>query len=198
MKSETPSKKERTRIIILSLSIIILFLYLALRDNSISNADLSIIKVTLTDTPKYTVNRVKGTTYRHIVLTTREYGKEFRISEMTYEATDHKRLKQAVFAGDTVELKVKSEDTSTLQVKTLINNYNDVYGLLKKEQNFVDLDLRTKLKNKDSKWAYCFVFFGLVMLPYGFIKRKPKISMANALVVSSVIGLIIILTLRKC
>ena len=168
-----------------------------MRDNSISNDDLSTFKVTLKDTPKYDIYKIKSTTYRDIILTTREHEKAFKIRGMTFEATNHDDFKKEIFAGDTVDLKIKSEDVGKLNSNTFVNNYTQVYGLTKKGINYIDLSLRTNLKNKDSKWAYLFVFLGLVILPYGFIKGKPKISMTNAVLITCAVILIVLFILRK-
>jgi hypothetical protein len=197
MKTEIPTKKEKVSIIILSSAIILIFLFLGMRDNSIHNEDLSTIKVTLKETPKYYVYKIKSTTYRDIILTTQEYDKEFKITGMTFDATAHRSFKENVFAGDVLFLKVNSEDVDKLNNNTFVNNYNEVYGLTKKGINYIHLDLRTKLKNKDSKGAYLFVLLGLVMLPYGFIKGKPKISMTYAVLIICVVGLIAMFVLRK-
>lgn len=196
MKAEVPTKKEKISIIILSSVIILIFLYLGMRDNSVNHDDLSTIKVTLKDTPKYDVYKIKSTTYRDIILTTHEYDRKFKITGMTFEATAHNTLKETVFAGDMLYLKVKSEDIDKLNNNTTVNNYNEVYGLTKKGVNYIDLDLRTKMTNKDSKWAYLFVMLGLVMLPYGFIKGKPIIGMTYAVLIFCIIGLIIMFVLR--
>lgn len=197
MNRETPTKKERTIIIIVALSFILPFLHLALKNNSIANAELCTITVTLTDTPKYTVRTRKGATYREIVLTTREYDNEFRITGMTYDATDLKSFKATVFSGDTVDLKIKTEDIDELRSKTFEKRYHELFNLTKKGVNYVDLNLRTKLKNKDAKAAFAFVLLGLVMLSYGFIKGKVKIDMTYAVIVTCIVGLIAVLILRK-
>jgi hypothetical protein len=190
---EPATKGERIFVIATSLTIVFLFLYLALRDNSLPDNELSTIYVTLKETPKYDEYKIKSTTYRDIILTTKEYKRKFKITSMTYKATDHNAFKANVLAGDRVELKVKKSELDDLNENTFWNNYNDVYGLSKNGNSYVDIELRTELKNKDSKWSYFFVIIGLVMLPYGFIKSKPLISMDKAITATALIGLIIML-----
>ena len=194
---EPVSKGARMFVIATSLTIVILFLYLALRDNSLPDNDLSTIYVTLKDTPKYDEYKIKSTTYRDIILRTKEYQREFKITAMTYNATDHNALKANVLAGDKVELKVKKSELDDLNENTFWNNYNDVYGLSKNGNSYVDIELRTELTDKDSKWSYFFVIIGLVMLPYGFVKTKPIISMDKAITSTVVIGLIIMLIVSR-
>lgn len=194
---EPTSKGTRIFIIAFSLTVIFLSLYLALRDNSIPNNELSTIYVTLKDLPKYDEYKIKSTTYRDIILTTKEHNREFKITGMTYRATDHNAFKSNIFAGDKVELKVKKSELDNLNENTYWNNYNDVYGLSKNGSSYIDIELRTQLMDKDSKWSYCFVILGLVILPYGFIKGKPLIGMDRAVTATAVIGLIIFLIIGK-
>src|SRR5690606_22959311 len=119
---------------------VFLFLYLALRDNSLPDNELSTIYVTLKDTPKYDEYKIKSTTYRDIILTTKEYQREFKITAMTYKATDHNAFKANVLAGDKVELKVKKSELDDLNENTFWNNYNDVYGLSKNGNSYVDIE----------------------------------------------------------
>ena len=197
MDYKEPTKQEKASIIVFSLIMISIFLYFALRNNSIEDKDLQKVKVTLKDAPQYDSYKIKSTTYRDIVLKTHEFEKVFKITGMTYRATDHKTLKDSIFAGDIIEIKVKSEDFAKLNSTTIVNNYNEVYGLKKNGVEYIDLDSRTRLKDKDSYWAYCFVLLGAILLPYGFIKGKPKISMPNAALLIFVLAMVMIFILRK-
>ncbi len=194
---EIVSKGERIFAIAVSLTIVFFFLYLAHRDNSLPEDELSSIYVTLKDTPKYDEYQIKSTTYRDIILTTKEYQREFKITAMTYNATNHDAFKTNVFAGDKVELKVKKSDLEDLNDNTYWNNYNDVYGLSKDGINYIDIKLRTRLIDIDSKYAYFMVVFGLVILPYGFIKRKPYIDFDTAIAATAIIGLIVLFIAHK-
>jgi hypothetical protein len=194
---EHTSKGTRIFVATFSLTFIFLFLYFAIRNNSIPNNDLSTIYVTLNDQPKYDEYTIKSTTYSDIILTTKEYNREFRITGTTFKATEHNALKSNVFAGDSVALKVMKSELGNLNESSFWNKYNEVYGLSKNGRSFIDIDLRTELKNKDSKWNYGLVIFGLVMLPYGFIKRKPLISIEKAVTATAVIGLIIFLLMGE-
>jgi len=196
-RKETMTIGERAFTIAVSLAIIFFFLYIALRDNSLPQNELSTINVTLKDAPKYDEYTIKSTTYRDIVLTTKEYKCDFKIKAMTYKATDHIAFKANILAGDKVELKVKKTELDHLNETTFWKKHNDVYGLIKNGNDYVDINLRTELIDKDSKMYYFFVILGLVMLPYGFLKSKPLISMDKAISIASVIGLIIMLILSR-
>jgi hypothetical protein len=172
---------------------ILSFLYLALRDNSLPNNELVSINVKLKSPPKYDEYKIKSTTYRDIILTTKEYSREFKITSMTYEATNHEEFKTDIKSGDNIELKILKSEVSELNEHSFWNDYNEVYGLTKDGKNYIDIELRTELKDSDSKWSYFLVAIGLVMLPYGFLKRKPLISMEKAITTICVIGLILIL-----
>jgi hypothetical protein len=187
------TKSERITVVSISLAFIFSFLYLALRDNSLPNNELSSINVTLKNPPKYDEYRIKSTTYRDIILITNEYNREFKITSMTYKATDHEALKSNIKSGDSIELKVMKSELNKLNENTFWNDYNDVYGLSKNGKNYIDIDLRTELENSDSKWAYFFVAIGLVMLPYAFMKSKPLISINRAITIIFALGLILLL-----
>ena len=174
------SKSDRIVVITISLIMILSFLYLALRDNSLPNNELVSINVTLKSLPKYDEYKIKSTTYRDIILTTKEYNREFKITSMTYEATNHEEFKTNINSGDNIELKILKSEVSELNEHSFWNDYNEVYGLTKDGINYIDIELRTELKDSDSKWSYFLVAIGLVMLPYGFLKRKPLISMEKA------------------
>jgi hypothetical protein len=195
--NEPVSKGTRIFVIAFSLTFIFLFFYLANRDNSIPNNELSTIHVTLKDAPKYHEYSIKSTTHRDIIVTTKEFNREFRITGNTYRATDHNALKSNIFAGDRVELKVKKSDLDNLDENSFWNTYNDFYGLSKNGNSYIDIELRTELTDKDSKWMYGLVILGLVMLPYGFIKGKPLISIDKAVIATAVILLIIILLMGE-
>jgi hypothetical protein len=198
LKPYKPNTKS-DRIIIISIALVIIFsfLYIALRDNSLPNNELASINVTLKSSPKYDEYKIKSTTYRDIILTTTEYNREFKIIDMTYEATDHEAFKSNIKSGDRIELKVLKSEVSELDENSFWNDYNDVYGLTKNGRNYIDIELRTEMKDSDSKWSYFFIAIGLIMLPYGFIKRKPLISMDKVLTTICVLGLILILLINR-
>jgi hypothetical protein len=190
---EPPSKKARLITITISLTVVFAFLYLALRDNTIPENELSTIYVTLKKKPKYDEYTIKRTTYRDIILTTKEYNRDFKITAWTYKATNHEAFKSNILAKDQIELKVKKSKLDELDKNTFWNDYNDVYQLTKNSQKYIDLELRTELIDNDSKWGYFVVIIGLIFLPYGFIKSKPLINMDKAIIATTVIGLITVL-----
>jgi len=192
-----PTKRDRLIVIIFSAILISLFLYLALRDNGLADNDLLPIVATLRETPKYDEFKIKATTYHEITLITKEYNRVFKITGMTYKATNHNAFKSSIIAGDIIELKVKTVDFDNLDKNTFSNNYNDVYSVTKNGISYINNSLRTELANKDGKWAYFFVAVGLIMLPYGFIKKRPLISMTTALVTTAIVEIVIMLILRR-
>ncbi|WP_131725331.1 hypothetical protein [Chryseobacterium sp. Leaf180] len=182
---------------IISFTITFFFLYLALRDNSISKYELQTIYVTLKENPEYNEDKIKSTTYRNIVLTTKEYRKKFKITGMTYEATDHKSLKADIRAGNKIGIVIRRSDLAKLDHCTVISKYNEVYGLNKNDNSYINLKLRSELINNDSRWYYFFVTIGLFMLPYSFIKGKPLISMAAGITTVAVVGMIVLFLTSK-
>jgi hypothetical protein len=197
MSYKLPTKNEKFFIIAGSLAIIFVFLYLGLRDNSLLDNELSTVYVKLKDNPKYDEYKVKSTTYQDIILTTKEYRRDFKITGFTYKATNHRAFKANIQAGDKVELKIKKSELDHLNDNAFSNSYNDIYGLSKDGIEYVDNELRTELKDKDSRWSYLFVLIGLVMLPYGFIRGKPLIGLKRAVIVTMIIGLIFLLIYIK-
>jgi len=191
------SKSYRIFIISISLIMILSFLYLSLSDHLRLNNELVSINVSLKSSPKYHEYKIKSTTYRDIILTTEEYNKEFRIMSMTYKATNHEEFKTDIKSGDKIELNVLKSDVSELNKHSFWNDYNEVYGLTKDGKNYIDIELRTKLVDDDIKWGYIFVVIGLAMLPYGFLKRKPLISMDKVITTICVIALILILIEKR-
>jgi hypothetical protein len=194
---ESVSKGTRFFITVFSSAFILLFLYEATRDNAIANEELSTVSVTLKDTPQYDEYTIKSSTYRDIILTTEEYHKVFKIVEMTYAATDHNALKSGLFPGDQVVLKVRKSELDNLQESTFWDRYTEVYGLTKNGYDYIDLDKRTALKDEDSKWSYFFVLLGLVMLPYGFIKGKPMISIKTTVIGFAVLLILVLLLMGE-
>ncbi|MGB0391958.1 MAG: hypothetical protein ACPGD5_10330, partial [Salibacteraceae bacterium] len=184
-------------IVTISLTIIVPALYLAFRNNSIPNNELQTITVTIKDQPKYNEYKFRGTTVRDIILATKEYDRKFKIAGMTFKSIDHTIFKENVFAGDKVELRLKKNEVDEIDRNTFFNNYNSVYGLRKNGITLVDIELRKELKDKDSKWAFLFVILGLVMLPYGIIKRKPLISMKISITATALIMIFLLVIMEK-
>ena len=197
MKPNYITKQNRIIIIIISLSLISISLFFGLRNTSISENSLQPIQVTLEYPPKYLTYKIKTTTYKDIVLQTKEYKKIFKITSFTYKATNHEALVSNVNAGDTILLKVRNSDISGLQVEDKWNDYNEVYGVTKKGTSYINLDLRNRLANKDSRWAFFIVLLGLVILPYGLIKSKPVIALDYALFGTILVELIVIFIFLK-
>src|SRR5688500_8448801 len=87
-ENNSPNRKERIIILGFGLILVICSLYLGLRSNKISEDELTTVTVTLTKDPEFHNYRIKSTTYRDIILMTKEYRREFRITGMTYKATN--------------------------------------------------------------------------------------------------------------
>jgi hypothetical protein len=112
---------------------------------------------------------------------------------MTYQASDHDAIRSSVFEGDKVELKLKKAELDRLEDSTRKNITHEVYGLSKNGRNYIDIDIRTELMDKDAKYVYFFLVLGLIMLPYGFIKGKPSIEMDKAAAIWAVLAILIML-----
>ena len=189
-KSLTPKgiKAEKLCYIILSLIFIITFSYLAFRNDNIHYSDLKSIPVTLLDTPKYIQYKVKHSTYNEIILTTKEYQKKFVISSFAFKATNHTYFKTSLFPSDKIEFLIKEKTKP--EEESISSKHTEVYGVLKNNYNYINLDKTNNLTNNDKKWYYVFILCGLVIMPYGFIKRKPKIEMETALFITVLICII--------
>ncbi|MTI29295.1 RuvB-like domain-containing protein [Xanthovirga aplysinae] len=187
------------KLFVIGFSLVMIFgsIYLAIKDNTVYESDLTTIEVTLKEDPIYDQYKIKSTTYKEITLKTKEYQRDFKVTGKTYKSTDHYKLRTSVKAGDHVQLKVKKGTVPKLNKKSFVNNYNEVFGLSKKGISLIDLVLKAELEDKDSKWAYCFTILGLVMLPYGFIKKKPMLSMEKAISLTALVGLLVIIIIAK-
>jgi hypothetical protein len=188
-----PTVTERIIILGFGLILVIGSLYLGLRSNNISEDELQNIKVTLTEEPEFDVYQIKSTTYRDIILRTKEHNREFKITGITYESTDKEALKKEIKKGDIIELKLFADDIDEIDDNSYFNNYNTVYGVIKGTKSYVNLSDREELSDNDSSWAFGFTALGLIFIPYGLIKRKPIISIETAVYSLVFVGLIIIL-----
>ncbi len=191
-KNEEVTKGERIFVLISALLMICFSSYLLFRDNSVPESELKTIQVTLKVSPRYYQYKIKSTTYNGIILTTNEYRPLFKITSMTFKATNHTIFKSDIYKGDTLHLQVKKSELSQLDDLESI----DVYGLQKNRTSYIDTISRTKLANEDTKYSYFFVVMGLVRLPYGFIKTKPLLSIDKAIMITIVLELILLLAIN--
>ncbi len=186
-----PTNKERFIIIGISLLFIVLSLYSVIKNNFFQNNELATVTVTLKAKPLYDEFRIKSTTYKEIVLKTNEYKREFRIQGMTFEATNFSKLMSTVHAGDKVEIEVLKRDSDNLNNNSYWNNYNVVYGLTKDNVFYIDTEQNKELNAKDSVWALGLTLLGFIILPYGFMKKKPVIGLDKAITLTAIFGLIV-------
>lgn len=185
--------KERISIIIVAILFIGVFVYLALKIDRINPNDLKTFEITLVSEPQYSYNKIKSRRYQSIVFKAYEFEKEFSISGPEYYASDHKSILTEIKAGDKVTLKLRNTSTIKLKEVTFWSKRNRAFGVSKNGKEYVDLRKIVDTSEKDSKWAYIFVVWGLVILPYGFIKSKPLINLDKAIFIFSVISLILII-----
>lgn len=177
------------------LLIILGSLYLVFRDNNIYESDLETLHVTLKGNPKYEEHGIRGKRWV-VVMDTKEYSKKFIIEQEAYEATNHVVF-SSITGNNHIELKVDKDDLESLNDESFFaSKYNNVLGVKKDGISFIDLDLVNELKGSDSKWGYATVLFGVVILPYIFQRREPRISIDNAFGILGVIILIVFLIVR--
>lgn len=190
--SEAVYESEYPRWLILlgSILLITLALYWGLRDNGISYGDLKTIEVTVENEPVFEESRIKSTTYYSILLKAKEFNVDFAIGGMNYKASDIQGIKSNIHAGDKVNLRVLKSELDDFNERSFWNKHNEAYGLSKNGYQYVNLEFSEELENNDSKYAFSLVFVGLLMLPYVFIKGKPRIKLENAMFLGLVIGLV--------
>jgi hypothetical protein len=186
VQDKTVHPTARKLVLIISLILIVGSIYLGLRDKSINKSDLSEINITLSEKPKYEEYTLKQTTYRDIYIKSNEYSSKFYIGGMTYKSTNHKYVKKLT----------KNSEISIAVLKSTIKDLSSsntigIYSLNIDNKKLIDLDKRNELKKSDSNWFIVFAIFGLVMLPYAFIK-KPKIGMDKVIYATAIIALIIL------
>lgn len=193
-KIEYPlSSKERITIIIVSVLFIGVFAYLALKGNQIHEKDLKSFETILVSNPQYFRHEKKTGYYQGIAFKAYLYNKEFSISGTEYLVSDYKSILKEIKAGDKIILKLKDTNSSELNSESFWSKRNRVFGVSKDGEEYLDLKRLSQSYESDSKWAYIFVIWGLVMLPYGFIKSKPLIDLDKAIFIFSVISLILIM-----
>jgi hypothetical protein len=192
-KYTPPTTTERIIILSFGLILVIGSLYLGLRSNKINEDELSTIRVTLNEDPEFEEHRIKSTTYRNIILRTKEHKREFRITGMTYKSTNRDAVRDEIKDGDVLELKMMIDDIDEIDDDTYFNNYNIVFGMTKGAKSFINLTDREERTDNDSIWAFGLTALGLVFLPYGLMKKEPLISIEKAVYSIVFVGLIVIL-----
>lgn len=194
---KVPTKKDNNTALLISIPIIAIFLYLGFSNNTISSNDLQLIRVTLSDTPRYHIYKIKSTTYREIHFTTLEYKNPFAITSFTFNASNHDFIKSNLSQGDTIHFSISKSDLADLNSFQYASRDIEVFGLTKMGTSMINLELRNRLARNDSKWAFFFVVFGIVILPYGFIRKKPLIDLPYAIIITAALELIIMLIILK-
>lgn len=166
-------KKDRIGIFIISISIIILSIFFLKKDNSINESNLTELQLTLKESPKF-IER-QGKTPAHIIITSKEYKKDFHISNFEYKTIDLELFKKSINKNDSIRIKIDNSDKYKLNRETIVNNFTYVYGLEKNNSQFIDLEKTKKLKDEDTKIAFFILGLGLIMLPYAFIRRNVEL-----------------------
>jgi len=174
------------------LLIILTPLFFVFKSYDIDQCDLMNIDVTISEKPEEVRKKVKYTTYESYVIKTINFKRDFKISGFTYDSTNGDILED-IKPSDKVTLTILKEQYKELKDKTYWNNYNDVLGLMKNGKQYVNLDLRTKLKSKDMRFLLIISLIGLIMLIYSFIK-KPIVKMKTMIYIScSILAVILYL-----
>ena len=174
------------------LLIILIPLFFVFKSYDIDQCDLMNIDVTISEKPEEVRKKVKYTTYESYVIKTINFKRDFKISGFTYDSTNGDILED-IKPSDKVTLTILKEQYKELKDKTYWNNYNDVLGLMKNGKQYVNLDLRTKLKSKDMRFLLIISLIGLIMLIYSFIK-KPIVKMKTMIYIScSILAVILYL-----
>ncbi|TNE79835.1 MAG: hypothetical protein EP332_09655 [Bacteroidetes bacterium] len=180
-----------------SILIITVALYWGLRDKGISYGDLKTIEVTVEKEPVFEESRIKSTTYYSILLKAKEYNVDFAIGGMNYKASDIQGIKSNIHAGDKVNLRVLKSELDDFNERSFWHKHNEAYGLSKNGYQYVNLEFSEELEDNDSNYAFSLVLVGLVMLPYAFIKGKPRIKLEYAMFTGLMIGFIAVFLYQR-
>jgi hypothetical protein len=164
--------------------IFIIPLFYSLKSHEISEKELISVKVTVSENPEFIKIRKSRNSWSTIQkyfinIKTVNYKKVFRIDGFTYDATQTNWVK-GIKPNDRIILKVLKADFKELNDETYINNYNNVYDLIKDEKSYINLDLRAELMSKDNRVLLPISLIGLIMLVYSFVK-KPKFKMRGVI-----------------
>ncbi len=173
---------------ILAVFLICFSIFGLLQNNLIEEKELTTINATLAQAPEFITYKIKSSTYNDIIIKVNESKNTFRISSATYKATNHKTVKDLLQTGEKVELKMFKKDIAELSDT---DNKIEVYGLVKGGYNFIDLEKRKKILDKDAKWCYLLIVIGIVFLYYGLNKQKSNRDIDTALLAAIIIGIVL-------
>ena len=182
----------RIVIVVFSLALIVPFSWFAVRDNAVDNSEYLEIPATIKNTPKFDEYEIKTTKYKTITFRTNEYSKDFKISGASVKSSDVDAINREILKGDSVWIVIKKSEIGNLNTETLVNNYNDAFSIRKNMTTYVNLESRNQIEEHDAKFSFFFICLGVVILPYGLFKGKPKIGMDIAIGVVVVVGLVIV------
>jgi hypothetical protein len=160
-------KIEKWIVISISSTFILASFYFLFKNNSIKASQTSTINVTLLNDPTFHKYKIKSSTHRDIIFETKEFYIPFRITSFTYKAALLDNIKRFLKRDSTIILTVdKSQFTNKYSEK-----YIEVYQIKMKEKQFVDLELREQLIDKDARWSIVFIILGCLGL-FSIISNK--------------------------
>lgn len=140
-------------------------------------SDLRSLELVLAEKPEYDTFKIKRTTYRNINLRAYGYTKDFKINNFTFESTDHDRLKEELNKNDTVSVWITESDSKNLKSTEIVNNYNEIFGLVHKSYNYIDFDDRNEYQKNQNKWGkYLLGFFGIISIAVSIRKIKKRLT----------------------
>lgn len=140
-------------------------------------SDLRSLELVLKERPEYDTFKIKRTTYRNINLRAYGYTKDFKINNFTFKSTDHDRLKAELNRNDTVSVWITKSDTKNLKSNEIVNNYNEIFGLVNNSYNYIDFDDRNEYQKNQNKWGkYLLGFFGIISIAHSIRKIKKRLT----------------------
>ena len=159
-------KKEDIFSLIAGLGFLSWALFIHFSNNRVfDHSDLRSLKIVLSDNPEYDIYKIKTTTYKEINLRAYGYDKVFKINNFTYKSVDHQKLKSELKKGDTISVWMPKSDIKNLRRTELVNNYNEIFGLVHKSQNLIDFEDRNAYQQNENRWGKLFLgLIGLIII----------------------------------
>ena len=166
--------------LLIGVGLLIWVLFIHLNSNRVyALSDLRSLEVILLEKPRYNTSWVKGTTYRSVSFQAYGYSKDFEITNFTFKSTDHQRLKMELDENDTVSVWMTENEIKALRKSELVNNYNEIFGLVYKDYNYIDFDDRNEYQSFQNKWAKIILgLLGMIFITQNI--RKVKINLPTS------------------
>lgn len=137
-------------------------------------SDLRSLEVVLTEKPKYDTS-ANGKSHRNVKFRAYGFSKDFKITNFTFKSTDHQRLKMDLNENDTVSVWITESDANALKRTELINNYNEIFGLVHNSYNYINFDDRNQYQSSQNKWGKIILgILGIVFVTQNIQKIKKK------------------------